>query len=115
MYHHQFFQASHENVVHQLRDKLGKSKEEMELLMDEIKLCEEAVLVKREEALEIEAGSGPLSGSSRKSAGRSLSDEVLYMIYMHADVVYDIHACRIRKMVHCLHACIQQEMLTYTL
>ena len=53
--------------------------------MDEIKLCEEAVLVKREEALEIEAGSGPLSGSSRKSAGRSLSDEVLYMIYMHAE------------------------------
>lgn len=83
--------------------------------MDEIKLCEEAVLVKREQALEIEAGSGPLSGSSRKSAGRSLSDEVLYMIYMHADVAYDTHACRIRKMVHCLHACIQQEMLTCTL
>lgn len=87
MHHYQFFQASHENVVHQLRDKLGKSKEEMELLMDEIKLCEEAVLVKREHALEIEAGSGPLSGSSRKSARRSFSDEVLYMIYMHADVV----------------------------
>lgn len=87
-------QASHENVVHQLRDKLGKSKEEMELLMDEIKLCEEAVLVKREEALEIEAGSGPLSGSSRKSAGRSLSDEeIIVKTPMMQTVVKTCESC----------------------
>lgn len=68
-------QASHENVVHQLRDKLGKSKEEMEQLLDEVKSCEEAVFVEREQALEIKAGSGPLSGGSRKSEGKPLSYE----------------------------------------
>lgn len=67
-------QASHENVVHQLRDKLGRSKEEMEQLLDEVKFCEEAVFVEREQ-LEIKASSGPLSGGSRKSEGKSLSDE----------------------------------------
>ncbi|XP_022807973.1 TNFAIP3-interacting protein 1-like [Stylophora pistillata] len=68
-------QASHENVVHQLKDKLDESREEMEQLQDEIKLFKDAVFVQREQASPFGDRNEPLSISSRKSASRSLSDE----------------------------------------
>lgn len=66
-------------MVHQLKDKLDESREEMEQLQDEIKLFKDAVFVQREQALPFGNRNEPLSISSRKSATRSLSDEVQFI------------------------------------
>lgn len=62
--------------MHQLKDKLDESREEMEQLQDEIKLFKDAVFVQREQASPFGDRNEPLSISSRKSASRSLSYEV---------------------------------------
>lgn len=62
--------------MHQLKDKVDKSKEEIEQLQGDIKFFEEAVFVKREQASETEAGNEPLSVGSRRSLEKRISDEV---------------------------------------
>lgn len=64
-------------MVLQLKNKLDESREEMEQLQDEVKLFKDAVFVEREQASPLGNRNDPLSFSSRKSASKLLSDEVL--------------------------------------
>nr|XP_058970734.1 TNFAIP3-interacting protein 1-like [Pocillopora verrucosa]XP_058970735.1 TNFAIP3-interacting protein 1-like [Pocillopora verrucosa]XP_058970736.1 TNFAIP3-interacting protein 1-like [Pocillopora verrucosa] len=73
-------QASHENVVLQLKNKLDESREEMEQLQDEVKLFKDAVFVEREQVSPLGNRNDPLSFSSRKSASKLLSDEGLIIV-----------------------------------
>ncbi|XP_020624439.1 TNFAIP3-interacting protein 1-like isoform X1 [Orbicella faveolata] len=68
-------QASHENVVQQLKDKIGRSREEIEEIQGEVKFFEETVHVKREQELAAVAHNEPLSIGSETSTTRSTSDE----------------------------------------
>lgn len=64
-------------MVLQLKNKLDESREEMEHLQDEVKLFKDAVFVEREQVSPLGNRNDPLSFSSRKSASKLLSDEVL--------------------------------------
>ena len=65
-------------MVLQLKNKLDESREEMEQLQDEVKLFKDAVFVEREQVSPLRNRNDPLSFSSRKSASKLLSDEVLF-------------------------------------
>ena len=67
-------------MVHQLKDKVDKSREEMEQLQGEIKFFEEAVFVKSEQASGMEAGNEPLSVGSSKTSCKLQFDEVYLYI-----------------------------------
>ncbi|XP_078383097.1 uncharacterized protein LOC144665683 isoform X2 [Oculina patagonica] len=68
-------QASHENVVQQLKDKIDKSKEEIEEIQGEVQFFEDTVLVNRDQKSGAAACNEPLSIGSQRSASGSTSDE----------------------------------------
>lgn len=63
-------------MVQQLKDKIGRSREEIEEIQGEVKFFEETVHVKREQELAAVAHNEPLSIGSETSTTRSTSDEV---------------------------------------
>ena len=62
-------------MVQQLKDKIDKSREEIEEIQGEVKFFEETVLVKREQEPAAVAPNEPLSIGSERSTTRS-TDEV---------------------------------------
>ena len=65
-------------MVQQLKDKLDKSKEEIEQIQGEVKFFEDTVLVKRDQGSAAAACNELLSIGSEKSRAGSTSDEVNY-------------------------------------
>lgn len=65
-------------MVQQLKDKIDKSKEEIEEIQGEVKFFKETVLVNRVQESAAVAHNEPLSIGSERSAGGSTSDEVNY-------------------------------------
>ena len=63
-------------MVQQLKDKIDKSRKEIEEIQGEVKFFEETVLVKREQEPAVVARNEPLSIGSERSKTRSSSDEV---------------------------------------
>ena len=63
-------------MVQQLKDKIDKSRKEIEEIQGEVKFFEETVVVKREQEPAVVAQNEPLSIGSERSKTRSLSDEV---------------------------------------
>lgn len=70
-------QASHEDVVQQLKDKIDRSREEIEEIQGEVKFFKETVLVKREQEPAAVGRNEPLSIGSERSTTRSTSDQSL--------------------------------------
>ena len=68
-------------MVQQLKDKIDKSREEIEEIQSEVKFFEETVLVKRDQEPVAVARDVPLSIGSVRSTTRSTSDEV--KLYNH--------------------------------
>ena len=62
--------------MHQLKDKIDKSRKEIEEIQGEVKFFEETAVVKREQEPAVVARNEPLSVGSERSKTRSLSDEV---------------------------------------
>ena len=67
-------------MVQQLKDKIDKSREEIEEIQSEVKFFEETVLVKTEQEPAAVARDEPLSIGSGRSTNRSISHEVKYTI-----------------------------------
>jgi len=63
--------------VQQLKDKLDRSREEIEEIQGEVKFFEETVLVKREQEPAAVGHNEPLSIGSERSTTRSTSVEVI--------------------------------------
>ena len=63
-------------MVQQLKDKIDKSREEIEEIQGELKFFEETVLVKRKQEPGVVPQDEPLSIGSERSKTRSTSDEV---------------------------------------
>ena len=72
-------QASHENVAHQLKDKLGESKEEFERIQDEIKFFQEAVLVQTDPTL-CNTSQVPSASASERTGSRSSVEQVSNLV-----------------------------------
>ena len=62
--------------MQQLKDKIDRSREEIEEIQGEVKFFKETVLVKREQEPAAVGRNEPLSIGSERSTTRSTSDEV---------------------------------------
>lgn len=68
-------------MVQQLKEKIDKSRDEIEEIQGELKFFEETVHMKREQEPAAVARNEPLSIGSERSTSRSTSDEVKMCIF----------------------------------